>query len=144
MNSEITSALIAAGGSVLGIILGAVLMWLINRRKNETSANKDEADAAATITTSARSLIDPLNDEIAKLNLKLETMQTERKQEAEAREIEAKTHVTEMEKVQLDLASLKSELFRKEGQIQELRGGVDVLIGQLKQLNIKPKYDPGY
>ena len=135
IDPNIIIALIATIGSVCGIAIGAVLTWYFTKGKANSEIAENEAAAVESISTAAQGLIEPLTEQISKLKTQVGTMQTER-------ETEAVAHLTEMEKVQAQIREMKQELFRKDGQIQELRGGLDVLIGQMKQLGIIARYIP--
>ena len=152
---NVLSAVISVIGSVLSMALGSFLMWFFSRRKATSEISKIDADAAAVVADAAKALIDPLNEQIRKLTKTVEDDQKlradEKKRHAEElsnmqeqRATDQTQSTQQIIELQAQLELVKRDSYHKEGQIQELRGGIDVLIGQLKQLNIVPKYNPGH
>ena len=120
----ILAALISVVGTLIGCVISAFLAWYFTRRKQGSEVSKNDADASAAVAASAKLLIDPLNAQINTLTSQIASMQASREAD------------------RLILETMRLELLNKDGQLQELRGGIDVLIGQFKQLGVTPHWEP--
>lgn len=120
----ILAALISVVGTIIGAGISAFLAWYFTRRKQGSEVSKNDADASAAVAASAKLLIDPLNAQINTLTSQIASMQASREAD------------------RLILETMRLELLNKDGQLQELRGGIDVLIGQFKQLGVTPHWEP--
>lgn len=123
--------------AVLLALAGTVFTIMANRRRTAAAANSLDARASESAAESVRILLDPLNSRIASLEAQLAAFATREKvlkDEREEREAKHAEEVTGLRNVQ---AAMQSEM-------DELRGGVQVLIAQMEAAvpPIIPRWKP--
>ena len=122
--------------SILGTSLSAVIAWLLTRRRYESEVERNSAEAAEAVSEAALTLMNPLKTRISELTQEIVNIQSDRVCEREK-------YTEDIRLLNERLTRVNTLLLQREAETQELRGGIDVLIGQLKQLGIIPKYQLG-
>jgi len=129
---------------VLLIALQAVLaspgLWqffrsLLRRRQEQSSADNLDAQSNRAAAESVRLLLEPLNARIASLEEQLKGFANREAQLKDEREERETRHAEEVSSLKTVQAVMQSE-------IDELRGGVAVLVAQLEGAGILPRWKP--
>ena len=105
--------------------------WWVNRRRNDAEAQKFDADAAKKIVDSARDLLPMLTKRIDDLQETVTQMSVSLTQA----------------KNDLDVANEQIKLMSREAEAQNvliegLRAGLTVLVNQLREAKLEPRYTP--
>lgn len=108
---------------------------LFGRRQSQADADRSDASASESAAESVRLLLDPLNARISALETQNKAFINREKQLQTEREEREATHKNEMDGLRTVLSSVQSEL-------NEFRGGVDVLLAQMEGAGIIPRWRP--
>ena len=138
--------IVAATLALVGTALGSLLAYAIASTRLRSQTRVDNADAGESAAKAADILIGPLTTRVVELEAQL------RKDREELVKIK-KQHTDELEQWTQQLASRdkqrQTELkisdekhLQMQAEIDELRGGIAVLVAQLEAAGLKPRYKP--
>ena len=116
----VQAALVSGFISVAGLGLG----YLVMRRVNDTQADRNTSAASGEVAEAARNLLQPLNDQIDKLSKQMSRM------------------TDDMMASNKRVAQLTEDVRMRDAELEGLRAGVVVLINQLREAGIEPRYQP--
>lgn len=123
--------LIACVTSIGTVLVTKTYDYFVQRRRAQADIAKVEAEGDSLALT----MIKPLKQTIADLNDELEAVKENQRKGAKERE-----------QLVVEMDARDKEHIRIQGlmqaEIDELRGGMGVLVAQLKQAGIKPNYEP--
>ena len=128
-------------GIIISIIigLGGLLLQFLKRpqevKQAKADTNRSVAEAGKAAAESVDLLLIPLNDKIAALNTRVAALEQERDALRESRDQREIDHAEEIK-------GLKNTQAVQQSEIDELRGGVAVLVAQLEAAGLEPRYKP--
>jgi hypothetical protein len=119
--------------AIVGVVIALDARKTARERTAERSANN--ADAGESAAESVRLLLDPLNTRISTLESQLTAFAHREQVLKDEREAREKAHKAEIDGLRTVMSVMQSE-------INEFRGGVDVLLAQMEGAGIIPRWKP--
>lgn len=120
LDPVIFAAIVAGVISLLGTVGG----YFITRRLNDSQSRRNDSSAVSEVAESSTKLLGPLNDRIDKLGEQIFKL------------------TNDLLSANQRIAQLTTDLRVRDAELEGLRGGVVVLVAQLKEAGILPRYTP--
>ncbi len=116
------------------IVMVGIQVWA-NRRKVASEADDYDARASQTVAEAANMLIEPLKTRLVEVETRNQTVLDELM-------VIKRQHTKEREAWAMQLQERDGQRAQMQAEIDELRGGIVVLVAQLQAAGIPPRYNP--